>query len=148
MSFISYSNYFRTKNLFPTNINVINPDLLPLQTPNLVPSAGGQNDITLDVSITPHPVTPSNITFQRSDLIEDSSADRTFSSKRSKFREIAAQHYFKLIPIIRSYTSHLFLQTNRTEQTSHFQNPKLKFNSVARISTNWLYLKKARTTTD
>ena len=86
------------KNLFPTNINAIKSDFLR-RSPNLSPSAGGDNEITFYVSIT-HPATPTCITSKKSDLIEGRSADRTFSCKNSNFREIAAQHNFNFIPII------------------------------------------------
>jgi hypothetical protein len=53
----------------------------------------------LDVLIT-HPATSTNIASQKSDSIEGSSADRTFSSKNLKFTEIVSQHDFDFMPII------------------------------------------------
>ena len=128
------------KNLFPTNIKAIKPDLL-LRSPNLSPS-GAEKDITLDVSIT-HPATPSNISSQKSDLIEGSSADRTFSSKNSKFREIASKYDFNFIPIIfETYgyvhpTSLLFLNAIITKSASFHEVPRniMKTYWIKRLST-------------
>jgi len=115
------------KNLFPTNIKAIKPDLL-LRSPNLFQS-GGEKDITLDVSIT-HPATSTNMTSQKSDSIEGSSADRTFSSKNLKFREIASQHDFNFMPIIFETYGHVhstslsFLNAIITKSASFHEVPR------------------------
>ena len=115
------------KNLFPTNIKAIKPDLL-LRSPKLFQS-GGEKDITLDVSIT-HPATSTNMTSQKSDSIEGSSADRTFSSKNLKFREIASQHDFNFMPIIFETYGHVhstslsFLNAIITKSASFHEVPR------------------------
>ena len=109
-------------------MNAIKTDLLVLRSPNLSPSAGENNNVTLDISITP-PATPSKITSQRSDVIEDSSADHTFFSINFKFREIAAQHDFKFSPFFETNgyvhpTSLSFLNAIITKSASFHDVPR------------------------